>query len=70
MPSIVELNSLRQVSNGVTVKVLTQPSEDITNEPIQEEPMLSHLQIRVQYITKSLHSNIMIVILTKQHLLL
>jgi hypothetical protein len=56
------LNSLRQVSNGVTVKVLTQPSEDITKEPIQEELMLSHLQIRVQYITKSLHSNIMIVV--------
>jgi hypothetical protein len=56
------LNSLRQVSNGVTVKVLTQPSEDNTKEPIQEELMLSHLQIRVQYITKSLHSNIMIVV--------
>jgi hypothetical protein len=56
------LNSLRQVSNGVTVKVLTHPSEDITKEPIQEELMLSHLQIRVQYITKSLHSNIMIVV--------
>ena len=56
------LNSLRQVSNGVTVKVLTQPSEDITKEPIQEELMLNHLQIRVQYITKSLHSNIMIVV--------
>ena len=56
------LNSLRQVSNDVTVKALTQPSEDITKEPIQEELMLSHLQIRVQYIAKSLQSNIMIVV--------
>jgi hypothetical protein len=56
------LNSLRQVSNDVTVKVLTLPSEDITKEPIQEDLKQSHQQIRVQYITKSLQSNIMIVV--------
>jgi two-component system, OmpR family, sensor histidine kinase VicK len=56
------LNSLRQVSSDVIVKVLTQASEDNTKEPIQEDIKQSHQQIRVQYITKSLHSNIMIVV--------
>jgi two-component system, OmpR family, sensor histidine kinase VicK len=56
------LNSLRQVSNDVTVKALTLPSEDITKEAIQEELKRSHLQIHVQYIAKSLQSNIMIVV--------
>jgi hypothetical protein len=56
------LNSLRQVSNDVTVKSLTQPNEDITKEPIQEDLKQSDGQIRIQYITKSLQSNIMIVV--------
>jgi hypothetical protein len=56
------LNSIRQVSNDVTVKVLIHSSEDVTKEPIQEELEQSHRQIRVQYITKSLQSKIMIVV--------
>ena len=56
------LNLLRQVSNDVTVKVLIQSSEDVTKEHIQEELKESHRQIRVQYITKSLQSKIMIVV--------
>jgi hypothetical protein len=56
------LNSLLQVSNDVTVKSLTQASEDNTKEPIQEDLKQSHQQIRIQYITKSLQSNIMIVV--------
>jgi len=56
------LNSLRQVSNDVTIKSLTQASEDNTMEPIQEDLKQSHQQIRIQYITKSLQSNIMIVV--------
>jgi two-component system, OmpR family, sensor histidine kinase VicK len=56
------LNLLRQVSNDVTVKVLIQSSEDVTKEHIQEELKGSHRQIRVQYITKSLQSKIMIVV--------
>ncbi len=56
------LNLLRQVSNDVTVKVLIQSSDDVTKEHIQEELKESHRQIRVQYITKSLQSKIMIVV--------
>ena len=56
------LNLLRQVSNDVTFKVLIQPSEDVTKEPIQEELKQTHRQIDVQSITKSLQSKIMIVV--------
>src|SRR5215831_6125769 len=52
------LNLLRQIPNDVTVKVLIQAGDNIERDAIQEELRESVKQIRVQYITKPLQTNI------------
>ena len=56
------LNLLRQVPNDVTVKVLTQASEDNTKDLFKKNLGRVIGQIRVQYITKPLQSKIMTVV--------
>jgi hypothetical protein len=52
------LNLLRQIPNDVTVKVLIQAGDNLERDAIQEELRESIKQIRVQYITKPLQTNI------------
>src|SRR5215831_13403420 len=52
------LNLLRQIPNDVTVKVLIQAGYNLERDAIQEELRESVKQIRVQYITKPLQTNI------------
>jgi len=52
------LNLLRQIPNDITVKVLIQAGDNLERDAIQEELRESVKQIRVQYITKPLHTNI------------
>ena len=56
------LNLLRQVPNDVTIKVLIQAGGDLEKDTIQEELRQSHGKIRVQYITKSLPTKIVTVV--------
>jgi hypothetical protein len=52
------LNLLRQIPNDVTIKVLIQAEDNLERDAIQEELRESVKQIRVQYITKPLQTNI------------
>ena len=52
------LNLLRQIPNDVTVKVLIQAGDNLERDAIREELRESVKQIRVQYITKPLQTNI------------
>jgi len=52
------LNLLRQIPNDVTVRVLIQAGDDLEKDAIREELRHSLRQIRVQYITKHLQTQI------------
>ena len=57
MPSRI-LSLLRQIPNDVTVRVLIQAGDDLEKDAIREELRHSLRQIRVQYITKHLQTQI------------